>query len=121
MLQEIQMHPVIRAKVREIVKRIAVVSTEPTEAGELMLTPFHKYGSVKRIQNKPVYEMLDQHAFDQYLFMVAAEKEGLITVCYYHIFAAQLLTSNCFAQFLSSHSSIHLDHNSQSPWGQLVT
>lgn len=89
MLQEIQTHPLMRRKVREIVKRIAVVSTEPTDAGEQMLTPFHKYGSVKRIRGKPVVPrpppapdggVLD--SFDQYLFMVAAQKEGLVKVCY---------------------------------------
>lgn len=73
------MHPAIRAKVREIVRRIAIVSTEPTDAGEQMLTPFHKYGSVKCIRKKPVEAVSD--IGDQFLFMVAAEKEGLIKVC----------------------------------------
>lgn len=86
------MHPVIRAKVRDIVKRIAIVSTEPTEAGEQMLTPFHKYGSIKRIRNKPVLDMLG--AFDQFLFMVAAEKEGLIKVRYECTVGRFLLTTS---------------------------
>lgn len=84
------MHPVIRAKVREIVRRIAVVNTEPTEAGEQILTPFHKYGNAKRIRGKPVEKILrieidpaeedELGPSEQFLYMVAAEKEGLIKV-----------------------------------------
>lgn len=78
-VQEIATHPIIRTKVREIVKRIAIVSTMPTDIGAQTLNPFHKYGRVKHIRGKPVTEVLV--CAEQFLLMVAAEKEGLVKVC----------------------------------------
>lgn len=78
-MQEISKQPLICAKVREIVREIAVVSTTPTEVGTQVLTPFHKHGSVKRIRDKPAGAILQDFP-EQFLHMVAAEKEGLVKV-----------------------------------------
>lgn len=80
LLQEISQQPLIRAKVKEIVTEIAVISTMPTEVGAQVLTPFHKHGAVKRIRDKPAQAILLDFP-DQFLQMVAAEKEGLVKVC----------------------------------------
>jgi hypothetical protein len=78
-MQEIAANPVIRAKVREIVRVLATVSTEPTDVGAQTLDPFHKHGCVKRIRDKPALRLILDDK-EQYLHMVAAEKEGLIKV-----------------------------------------
>ena len=49
----------------------------PTLSGEAVLTPFHPYGTVRHIQNKPVKKFSDR---DQFLLIAAAEKEGLLKV-----------------------------------------
>lgn len=78
-MQEISKQPLIRAKVREIVREIAVVSTTPTDVGTQVLTPFHKHGEVKRIRDKPAGAIIHEYPH-QFLHMVAAEKEGLVKV-----------------------------------------
>ena len=55
----------------------AVVTAAPTLSGEAVLTPFHPYGTVRHIQNKPVKKFTDH---DQFLLIAAAEKEGLLKV-----------------------------------------
>eukprot|EP00892_Ulva_mutabilis_P012129 jgi/Ulvmu1/9289/UM050_0038.1 len=79
LMQEISQHPLIRAKVKEIVTEIAVVSTTPTEVGTQVLTPFHKHGPVKRIREKPARAIIYDFP-EQFLHMMAAEKEGLVKV-----------------------------------------
>ena len=49
----------------------------PTLSGEAVLTPFHQYGTVRHLQDKPVAKFTDR---DQFLLIAAAEKEGLLKV-----------------------------------------
>ena len=49
----------------------------PTLSGEAVLTPFHPYGAVRHLHNKPVKAFTDR---DQFLLVAAAEKEGLLKV-----------------------------------------
>lgn len=44
-----------------------------------MLNPFHPYGTVRHLQNKPIANFVDD---DQYLLIAAAEKEGLLKVTF---------------------------------------
>ncbi|KAL0039173.1 hypothetical protein WJX77_010168 [Trebouxia sp. C0004] len=67
----------VRKHVRDLYTKFAVVSTAPTLSGEAVLTPFHPYGTVRHIQNKPVKKFTDR---DQFLLIAAAEKEGLLKV-----------------------------------------
>ena len=55
----------------------SVVTAAPTLSGEAVLTPFHPYGTVRHIQNKPVKKFTDRN---QFLLIAAAEKEGLLKV-----------------------------------------
>ena len=61
-------HPVL-------LQRRALVTTEPTAAGEAGLDPFHPLGAVKRLHRKPLHEF---EGSDQFLRLVQAEKEGLV-------------------------------------------
>lgn len=49
----------------------------PTLSGEAVLTPFHPYGTVRHLRDKPVARFTDR---DQFLLIAAAEKEGLLKV-----------------------------------------
>lgn len=51
----------------------------PTLSGESVLNPFHPYGTVRHLRNKPVAKFTDD---DQYLLIAAAEKEGLLKVTF---------------------------------------
>lgn len=51
----------------------------PTLSGESVLNPFHPYGTVRHLHNKPVADFGDD---DQYLLIAAAEKEGLLKVSF---------------------------------------
>lgn len=51
----------------------------PTLSGESVLNPFHPYGAVRHLHNKPVARFIDD---DQYLLIAAAEKEGLLKVTF---------------------------------------
>lgn len=51
----------------------------PTLSGESVLNPFHLYGTVRHLHNKPVAHFNDD---DQYLLIAAAEKEGLLKVSF---------------------------------------
>jgi hypothetical protein len=53
------------------------VSTNPTESGESALDPFHRYGIVKRLRNKPLKGF---EGSDMWLRLHYAAKMGLITV-----------------------------------------
>jgi transcription elongation factor SPT6 len=54
-----------------------LLGTDPTLQGEQTLDPFHPYGQVKRLRDKPVEEFVGT---DQFLRLVQAEREGLISV-----------------------------------------
>jgi hypothetical protein len=69
----------VRAKVRELVRWHAQVSTKPTSDGEQILDPFHVHGCVKRIEGKPI-EALMENSPQQWLHMLEAEAGKLITV-----------------------------------------
>ena len=58
-----------------VLQRRALVSTEPTAAGESGLDPFHPLGAVKRLHRKPLEEF---EGSDQFLRLMQAEKEGLV-------------------------------------------
>jgi hypothetical protein len=77
-VQELAHHPVIRAKVRELVAALATVTTAPTAAGDALLDPFHVHGAVKRIAGKPACALMRDFA-QQWLHMREAEKAGLLT------------------------------------------
>lgn len=51
----------------------------PTLSGESVLNPFHPYGTVRHLHNKPVAHFTDD---DQYLLIAAAEKEGLLKISF---------------------------------------
>ena len=51
----------------------------PTLSGESVLNPFHPYGTVRHLHNKPVAHFTDD---DQYLLIAAAEKEGLLKITF---------------------------------------
>ena len=51
----------------------------PTLSGESVLNPFHPYGTVRHLHNKPASGFIDD---DQYLLIAAAEKEGLLKVTF---------------------------------------
>ena len=61
----------------EMLPSSVVLTAAPTLSGEAVLTPFHPYGTVRHIQNKPVKKFTDR---DQFLLIAAAEKEGLLKV-----------------------------------------
>ncbi|KAL3162429.1 hypothetical protein ABBQ32_010098 [Trebouxia sp. C0010 RCD-2024] len=69
----------VRKHIRELYMKYAVVSTAPTLSGESVLNPFHPYGTVRHLRNKPVAKFTDD---DQYLLIAAAEKEGLLKVTF---------------------------------------
>lgn len=69
----------VRKHIRELYLKHAVVSTAPTLSGESVLNPFHPYGTVRHLLNKPVAKFIDS---DQYLLIAAAEKEGLLKVTF---------------------------------------
>lgn len=78
LVTDLAAHPRIRAAVRHLYRELAVVSTTPTEAGEIELDPFHMHGHVKRILNKPIKELSQT---DDFLHMVTAEKKKLLKAC----------------------------------------
>jgi hypothetical protein len=78
-VQEVSKHPVVRGKVRDLVRSLACVFTRPTDTGDQILTPFHVHGSVKRVNEKPA-SILMQTAPQQWLHMLEAEKDGLLVV-----------------------------------------
>ena len=53
------------------------MSTNPTESGETALDPFHRFGIVKRLRNKPLKSF---EGSDMWLRLHYAAKMGLITV-----------------------------------------
>ena len=73
----------------------------PTLTGESVLNPFHQYGTVQHLRNKPVTGFQDS---DQFLLIAAAEKEGLLKVT----FKARLTClHHCFQTYTSCQSSAH--------------
>ena len=52
-------------------------AAEPTLSGEVVLDPFHPYGTVRHLRNKPVHAFTDE---EQYLLVADAEKGGLLKV-----------------------------------------
>lgn len=74
---EIAAEPAIRAHVRAAYNKAARLTATPTDDGERVIDPFHKYGAIKRLRNKPLYEL---ETSDAYLRLRAAEREGLLTV-----------------------------------------
>ena len=50
--------------------------SEPTEAGEATLNPWHMLGLVKRLEQKPLHTFVKT---DKFLYIVRAEEEQLVT------------------------------------------
>lgn len=73
---EIAAEPAVRRRVREQFMSRGQLDTEPTPEGEERITPFHKYGRVKRLRAKPL-DSLDSS--DLYLRAVKAQEEKLLT------------------------------------------
>lgn len=69
--------PAIRNSVRQYFYANAVITTNPTSAGESTLSPFHPLGLVKRLSNKPLSSF---DGTDVFLRILNAEKDGLITM-----------------------------------------
>jgi transcription elongation factor SPT6 len=69
--------PAVRRAVREAFRRHAVVSTDPTPAGDAALGPFHPLGPAKRLRAKPLRRF---EGTDLFLRVLAAEAGGLVTV-----------------------------------------
>ena len=95
-MSELAANPGIRAVVRKLYKDMAVVSTEPTETGEIELDPFHVHGAVKRIVRKPI-KLIE--LTDQFLHMITAEKKKLIKVCKLLFLTSTLNVSSYFCCF----------------------
>eukprot|EP00873_Tetraselmis_striata_P037857 jgi/Tetstr1/458121/TSEL_044613.t1 len=74
---ELASEPAVRQAVRKLFNQHACVSTEPTPRGDEVLDPFHPYGVVKRLRNKPLKKF---EASEQYMSIKMAESEGLIKV-----------------------------------------
>uniref|UniRef100_A0A061RB87 Transcription elongation factor SPT6 n=1 Tax=Tetraselmis sp. GSL018 TaxID=582737 RepID=A0A061RB87_9CHLO len=78
---ELAADPNVRQEVRRLMLTHqdafrCTISTEPTARGEEVLDPFHVYGSVKRLRDKPLDRF---QGSEQYLYIKMAEAEGLIT------------------------------------------
>lgn len=54
-----------------------MIVAEPTLSGEVVLDPFHSYGTVRHLRNKPVHAFTDE---EQYLLIAEAEKAALLKV-----------------------------------------
>ncbi|KAK9807078.1 hypothetical protein WJX73_001549 [Symbiochloris irregularis] len=67
----------VKAWLRQQVEQLMQVSTDPTEAGESQLDPFHQLGTVKRLRKKPFPSFSRSDAFVK---IHQAEAEGLLTV-----------------------------------------
>ncbi|PRW45415.1 transcription elongation factor SPT6 isoform A [Chlorella sorokiniana] len=74
---EIAAEPLVRQVVRKHYQDNAAVWTAPTAAGETAIDPFHPLARVKRLGGKPLYSF---EGSDDFLRLLQAEKEGLITV-----------------------------------------
>ncbi|KAK9852135.1 hypothetical protein WJX84_004569 [Apatococcus fuscideae] len=68
--------PGVRQHLRAYFMEKAVVTTEPTEAGEATLDPWHTLGKVKRLEKKPLPSFENT---DKFLYIVRAEEDKLIT------------------------------------------
>ncbi|KAH0788447.1 transcription elongation factor SPT6 [Histomonas meleagridis] len=77
--KDLSTNPFLLNSIREIIRPLITVSTEPTETGEespLML-PYGKYGIVKRIKNKLTVSF---ESSDKWLIIEEAERRGLLKV-----------------------------------------
>eukprot|EP00803_Ostreobium_quekettii_P005930 evm.model.scf_2055.3 EVM.evm.TU.scf_2055.3 scf_2055:9429-23821(-) len=73
---ELSTEPAVRQALRNDFIQYAVVTTTPTEAGERVLDPFHVYGRVKHLKNKPLLSFDDS---DYFLRILSATKEQFLT------------------------------------------
>ena len=76
---EVAAQPKIRQKVRENYILKAIMETFPTMDGLMRLDAFHPYGAAKNLRSLPVKSLLEGDT-DLWLKVLAAEREGLITV-----------------------------------------
>jgi transcription elongation factor SPT6 len=60
---ELASEPAVRAAVRRLFSQHATLSTDPTPRGDEVLDPFHPYGVVKRLRDKPLrkFESTEQY------------------------------------------------------------
>lgn len=99
--------------VREVFQAHATVTTDATPAGQEVLNPFHPYGQVRRLQQKPVPLFIDN---DQFLRIHLAEKEGLLTASLQ--VPASIYESRIIGRLREAYLSHNTDDVSQE-WNQL--
>eukprot|EP01102_Stenamoeba_stenopodia_P004004 TRINITY_DN1413_c0_g2_i1.p1 TRINITY_DN1413_c0_g2~~TRINITY_DN1413_c0_g2_i1.p1 ORF type:complete len:1514 (+),score=393.97 TRINITY_DN1413_c0_g2_i1:378-4919(+) len=75
--QEIACDPHVRQSVRTLFLECAAISTEPTQHGKREIDDFHEYKNIKRLRKKPRGKF---EGSTQFLQILKAQKEGLITV-----------------------------------------
>ncbi|WVR05399.1 transcription elongation factor SPT6 [Kwoniella sp. DSM 27419] len=69
--------PAIRQQTRDFMEACGVVSVTPTERGMTVIDQYHLYYNFKFLSQKPVVMFKDS---PQFLHMLRAEEEGLITI-----------------------------------------
>jgi transcriptional accessory protein Tex/SPT6 len=76
LVEEMVAEPSVRRAVRSKYRAAVMLSTEPTEKGDLEIDPFHAYAPIKYLRNKPLRAL---HGTAQFLAVLKAAREGLIT------------------------------------------
>jgi transcription elongation factor SPT6 len=77
---EVAAEPRVRQYMREIFKANALLYTKPTAKGLETIGAFHDLFGLHMIKGKPLYEMFHRDGPSQYLKLLRAEKDGLITI-----------------------------------------
>lgn len=78
---ELSHEPCVRLRMRDIYRSYATLSTEPTEKGDTVITPFHELFGYSFLKEKPISDLFElQSDATTYVRLMKAQADGLIRV-----------------------------------------